>query len=96
MLKAPPLISSDLHFLVIKCHCPTFDDNIGPKFKKSEVCNIGGIQYVQKISLMGIDPRFVRIISQISLGPRFVRNITQIPLSTRFVRNITTFIGHIA
>ena len=32
MLKAPPLISSDLHFLVIKCHRRTYDDKIGPKY----------------------------------------------------------------
>ena len=34
VLKAPPLISSDLHFSVIKCHCWTYDANIGPKLKK--------------------------------------------------------------
>ena len=34
MLKAPPLKSLDLHFPVIKCHCRTYDDNIGPKLKK--------------------------------------------------------------
>ena len=37
MLKAPPPKSSDLHFSVIKCHCRTNDDNIGPKFKKPSV-----------------------------------------------------------
>ena len=31
MLKTPPLISSDLHFSVFKCHCRTYDDNMGPK-----------------------------------------------------------------
>ena len=34
MLKAPPLKSPDLHFLLIKCNCRLFDDNIGPKLKK--------------------------------------------------------------
>ena len=33
MLKAPPLKSSDLHFSVKKCHCQTYDNNIGPKSK---------------------------------------------------------------
>ena len=42
MLKAPPLISSDLRFSVIKCHCWTYDDNIGPKFKKADLCYVGG------------------------------------------------------
>ena len=31
VLKAPPLKSPDLHFSVIKFHCGTYDDNIGPK-----------------------------------------------------------------
>ena len=34
MLKVPPPKSLDLHFLVIKCHCWTYDDDIGPKLKK--------------------------------------------------------------
>ena len=34
MLKAPPLKSSDLYFLVKKCHCWTYEDNFRPKFKK--------------------------------------------------------------
>ena len=34
MLKAPTLKSSNLHFLVIKCHCRTYYDNINTKFKK--------------------------------------------------------------
>ena len=42
ILKAPPLISLDLHILVIKCNCCIYDDNIGPRLKKSELCNIGG------------------------------------------------------
>ena len=41
MLKAPPLISSDLHFSVIKCHCRTYDDNIGPKLKKLSFAILG-------------------------------------------------------
>ena len=41
MLKAPPLKFSDLHFCVIKCHCRTYDDNIGPKFKKPGFAILG-------------------------------------------------------
>ena len=32
MLKAPPLISSDLHISELKCHCWTYYDNIVPKY----------------------------------------------------------------
>ena len=46
MLKAPPLISSDLHLLVLYCDCRADDDNIIPKLKKAELCNIGGVKYV--------------------------------------------------
>ena len=46
MLKAPPLKSLDLHFSVIKCHCQTYDDNIGPKLKKAELCYFGGILHL--------------------------------------------------
>ena len=41
MLKAPPLKSWDLHFSVIKCHCWTYDDNIGPKLKKPSFAILG-------------------------------------------------------
>ena len=41
MLKAPPLKSSDPHFLVIKSHCQTYFDNIGPKFKKPSFAILG-------------------------------------------------------
>ena len=41
MLKAPPLKSSDLYLSVIKCHCQTYDDNIGPKFKKPSYAIFG-------------------------------------------------------
>ena len=34
MLKAPPLISMDLHFSEIKYHCRTYEDKNGPKLKK--------------------------------------------------------------
>ena len=33
-VRAPPLISSDLHFSVIYCHCRTYDDTVGPKLQK--------------------------------------------------------------
>ena len=67
MLKAPPPPSYflDLHFSVIKCHCQTNDDNIGPKLKKAEVCYVEGEQYVPKLSPMGIDLKFVRKINKI-------------------------------
>ena len=41
VLKAPPLKSSDVHFSVIKCHCQTYDDNIGPKLKKPSFAIFG-------------------------------------------------------
>ena len=50
MLKAPPLKSSDLHFSVIKCHCWTYDDNIGPKFKKPSFA-ILGLYIIESTSL---------------------------------------------
>ena len=34
MLKAPPLISCDLHFSVLYCNSGTYDDNIGQNFQK--------------------------------------------------------------
>ena len=60
MLKASPLKFSDLLLSVTKSKCRTYDDNLGLKIKKAEVCNTGGVKYVQKISSTGIDPRFVR------------------------------------
>ena len=48
MLKQPALNSSDLHFSVIKCNCWTYDDNIGPKLKKSRGLLCRGVKYVQK------------------------------------------------
>ena len=41
MLKAPALKSSDLYFSVIKCHCQTYDDIIGPKLKKLSFAILG-------------------------------------------------------
>ena len=41
MEKAPPLKSLDRHFSVIKCHCWTYDDNIGPKLKKLSFAILG-------------------------------------------------------
>ena len=38
MLKAPLL-----KFSVIKCHCRTYDDNMGSKLKKAELCYFGGV-----------------------------------------------------
>ena len=46
MVKAPPLISLDLHLSATKCNCWTYDVNIGPKFKKSELYNIVVVKYV--------------------------------------------------
>ena len=48
MLKQPGLISLDLHLSVILCNCWTYEDNIGLKFKKAELCHMGSIKYVQK------------------------------------------------
>ena len=36
-----PLISPDLHFSVIKCHCQTYVDNIGLKLKKASFAILG-------------------------------------------------------
>ena len=56
MLKAPSLIPGPQFFRF-------YNAIVGPMMtisvKKSEVCNIGGVQYVQKLSLTGSDPRFV-------------------------------------
>ena len=41
MLKAPPLKSSDLNLSVQKCHCRTYDDNIGPKLNKPSFAILG-------------------------------------------------------
>ena len=57
MLKAPPLKSSDLHFLVIKYHCRSYDDNIGPKLKK---LLFWGRIICSTISSTSIGPRFVQ------------------------------------
>ena len=35
MLKAPPLISLNLHFLVLQCNCRS-------EISKAELCNVGG------------------------------------------------------
>ena len=59
MLKASLLKSSDLHFSVIKWHCQTYDDNIGPKFKKPRFAILGCI-ICSTISLTSIGPRFVQ------------------------------------
>ena len=59
VLKAPPLKSSDLHFLVTKCHCWTYDDNFGPKLKKPSFAILGHITCWTIIST-SIGPRFVQ------------------------------------
>ena len=50
VLKAPPLKSSDVHFSVIKCHCQTYDDNIGPKLKKPSFAFLGAYNMFDTIS----------------------------------------------
>ena len=50
VLKAPPLKSLDLHFLVTKCHCQTYDDNIGPKLKKPSFAFLGAYNMFDTIS----------------------------------------------
>ena len=46
MLKQPALISLDLYLSVINCKCWTYDDNIGPRIKKAELCNIVGVKFI--------------------------------------------------
>ena len=41
MLKGPALKSSNLHILVLYYNCRTYDDNIGPKFKKPNFAILG-------------------------------------------------------
>ena len=41
MLKAPPLISLDLHLLVTKWNCQAYDVNIGPKLKNLSLVILG-------------------------------------------------------
>ena len=50
MLKQPGLKSWSLHQSVLLCNCWTYEGNIGPKFKKAELCNFGGVKCVGKIS----------------------------------------------
>ena len=54
VLKAPPLKSSDLHFLLIKCHCLIYDDNIGLKLKISQALLFLGRLISLTISLTSI------------------------------------------
>ena len=51
MLKQPGLISSDLHILVIKFNCQTYDDNMGPKLKNLSFV-ILGVEKMFKIVIM--------------------------------------------
>ena len=53
--KSTPSYFLGLTFLGIISHCQTYNDNVCPKLKNYEVCNIGGIQYVLKINSTGID-----------------------------------------
>ena len=56
--KSTPSYSLDLHFIgFITIVRPMM--TISVRNKKSKVCEIGGVQYVPKLSLTGIDPRFV-------------------------------------
>ena len=60
MLKASPLISSDLHLLITKCNCWTHDVNIGLKLKNLSFVILGAYNMFDKQVLNVIDPRFVR------------------------------------
>ena len=50
MLITPHLKSSDLHFLVVNCHCQTYDDNIGPKFKNPSFAILGFIVHIASLT----------------------------------------------
>ena len=54
------LIFSDLHFSVRKCHCRTYDENIGPQLKKPSFAILGQIICLT-ISSTSVGPRFVQI-----------------------------------
>ena len=54
MLKAPPLKSLDLHFSVIKSHCRTYDDNIGPKFKTPRFAILGAYNMFDSINHLAL------------------------------------------
>ena len=41
MLKAPPLIPRTNIFLVLKCNCRTYDDNIGKIFQNLRFATLG-------------------------------------------------------
>ena len=45
MLKAPPIISSDLHFSVLFCYCQTYVDNIGQKLQKPRFVTLGAYNF---------------------------------------------------
>ena len=45
------------------------------EFSKAKLCDIGSVQYVQKTSLTGIGPRFVRNINKIPISPRFIQKL---------------------
>ena len=68
MLKAPPLKSLYLHFSVIKCHCCTYDDNIGPILKKLSFA-LSGLCWSWYILLIlhlsGIKHNYQKILSAI-------------------------------
>ena len=64
MVKAPPLKSSDLHFSVIKCHCRTYDDNIGPKLKKRSFAILGAYSILSRLIE---DKGFIQLLKYYSL-----------------------------
>ena len=80
MLKAPPLKSSDLHFSVIKCHCWTYDDNIGPKLKMPSFAILGAYNMFDNKFNQQIDSQGVKLF----IGHKA-------SLSTFFIGHIATF-----
>ena len=45
MLKAPPIISLDLHFSALFCYCQTYVDNIGQKLQKPRFVTLGAYNF---------------------------------------------------
>ena len=52
MLNTAPLNSLDLHFLVTKCNCQTYDVKIGPKLKNLSFVILGAYNMFDKLALL--------------------------------------------
>ena len=48
MLKAPPIVSLDLHISVLQCNFRIYDEHIGQKFQKTRFAILGANSMFQK------------------------------------------------